>query len=80
MINLNNIISMSVLTMYFYYISYCSVAILRYLCHTYNVADHWYPKDSTKQARIDEYLEWQHINTRADCALYYLHKVIFNLL
>jgi len=42
------------------------------------VADHWYPKDSVKQAQVDEYLEWQHTNTRADCALYYLHKVWLN--
>lgn len=54
---------------------FCSVAILRYLCRTYNVADHWYPKDSVKQARVDEYLEWQHTNTRAHCARYVLHKV-----
>jgi glutathione S-transferase len=53
-----------------------SIAILRYLSRKYNVADHWYPKDSKKQARVDEYLEWQHANTRADCALYYLHKVL----
>lgn len=55
-----------------------SVAILRYLSRTYNVADHWYPKDSVKQARVDEYLEWQHTNTRPDCALYYLHKVLLD--
>ncbi|NP_001156289.1 glutathione S-transferase, theta class-like [Acyrthosiphon pisum] len=54
-----------------------SIAILRYICRTYNVADHWYPKDSVKQAQVDEYLEWQHTNTRADCALYYLHKVLW---
>lgn len=52
-----------------------SVAILRYLCRKYNVADHWYPKDSQKQARVDEYLEWQHHNTRAHCTEYFRHKV-----
>jgi len=57
-----------------------SIAILRYICHTYNVADHWYPKDLVKQARVDEYLEWQHTNTRAACALYYLHKVIWPIM
>jgi len=56
-------------------ILFYSIAILRYICRTYNVADHWYPKDSVKQAKVDEYLEWQHTNTRADCALYHLHKV-----
>ena len=28
------------------------------------VADHWYPKESQVQARVDEYLEWQHLGTR----------------
>uniref|UniRef100_A0A2S2QYU0 glutathione transferase n=1 Tax=Sipha flava TaxID=143950 RepID=A0A2S2QYU0_9HEMI len=53
-----------------------SVAILRYLCRTYNVADHWYPKDYQKQARIDEYLEWQHNNTRAHCTEYFRNKAL----
>lgn len=53
-----------------------SVAILRYLCRTYNVADHWYPKDAQKQALVDQYLEWQHNNTRAHCTEYFRHKVI----
>lgn len=41
-----------------------SIAILRYLCREYRVDDHWYPKDSLQQARIDEYLEWHHTGTR----------------
>ncbi|XP_050435631.1 glutathione S-transferase theta-1-like [Adelges cooleyi] len=52
-----------------------SVAILRYLCRTHNVANHWYPKDLKQQARVDEYLEWQHLNTRAHCALYVFQKI-----
>ncbi|RZC33642.1 GST C domain containing protein, partial [Asbolus verrucosus] len=35
----------------------------------------WYPKDQKRQARVDEYLEWQHNNTRAFCALYFQKKV-----
>lgn len=58
---------------------FCSIAILRYICRTYNVEDHWYPKDSIKQARVDEYLEWQHLNTRADCAFYSSYKVLFDI-
>uniref|UniRef100_A0A2S2NMT6 glutathione transferase n=1 Tax=Schizaphis graminum TaxID=13262 RepID=A0A2S2NMT6_SCHGA len=61
-------------------ILFYSIAILRYICRTYNVADHWYPKDSVKQAHVDEYLEWQHTNTRGDCALYCLHKVFWPLI
>ncbi|CAL7950300.1 unnamed protein product [Xylocopa violacea] len=53
-----------------------SVAILRYLCREFKVADHWYPKDSKSQLRVDEYLEWQHLNTRANCALYFRVKYL----
>jgi len=53
-----------------------SVAIFRYLCAKHEVADHWYPKDYSKQARIDEYMEWQHANTRFHCAMFFQHKVL----
>uniref|UniRef100_A0A069DPX0 glutathione transferase n=1 Tax=Panstrongylus megistus TaxID=65343 RepID=A0A069DPX0_9HEMI len=48
-----------------------SVGILRYLCREKNVADHWYPKDSKRQAKVDEYLEWQHLGTRLGCGMYF---------
>uniref|UniRef100_A0A2M3Z9Z4 glutathione transferase n=1 Tax=Anopheles braziliensis TaxID=58242 RepID=A0A2M3Z9Z4_9DIPT len=48
-----------------------SVAIMRYLAREYQLAEHWYPTDSHLQARVDEYLEWQHYNTRATCATYF---------
>ncbi|KAL0272169.1 UNVERIFIED_CONTAM: hypothetical protein PYX00_005248 [Menopon gallinae] len=48
-----------------------SIAILRYLARKYNVPDHWYPKDLQKQARVDEFLEWQHIGARAPLAMYF---------
>lgn len=48
-----------------------SVAMFRYLAREKNIADHWYPKESQAQARVDEYLEWQHLNTRAQCAQYF---------
>jgi len=52
-----------------------SVAMLRYLVREKKLADHWYPSDSKKQARVDEYLEWQHLNARLLCAMYFQHKV-----
>ncbi|XP_035772655.1 glutathione S-transferase theta-1-like [Anopheles albimanus] len=48
-----------------------SVAIVRYLAREYQLPEHWYPTDSRRQARVDEYLEWQHHNTRATCATYF---------
>eukprot|EP00092_Neocalanus_flemingeri_P034310 GFUD01037313.1.p1 GENE.GFUD01037313.1~~GFUD01037313.1.p1 ORF type:complete len:239 (+),score=80.54 GFUD01037313.1:147-863(+) len=51
-----------------------SVAMFRYLAREKGVADHWYPNDSKAQARVDEYLEWQHLNTRMMCAGYFLQR------
>ncbi len=48
-----------------------SSAILRYLSRTRDVPDHWYPKDPEGEARVTEYLHWQHLNVRAGCALYF---------
>ncbi|XP_012272486.1 glutathione S-transferase theta-1 isoform X3 [Orussus abietinus] len=53
-----------------------SVAILRYLCREFNINNHWYPSASKERARVDEYLEWQHMNTRLHCAGYFLLKFI----
>nr|AUO28660.1 glutathione S-transferase theta [Lasioderma serricorne] len=53
-----------------------NVAILRYLTREFQIDDHWYPKDSKKQARVDEYLEWQHNNTRLNCTLYFIHAYL----
>ncbi|XP_011693991.1 PREDICTED: glutathione S-transferase theta-1-like isoform X5 [Wasmannia auropunctata] len=53
-----------------------SVAIARYICREFKVDDHWYPSDSKKQAKVDEYLEWQHLNTRRHCLAYTLAKFL----
>ena len=61
---------------YFFFKLY-SVGILRYLCREFpdKVPDNWYPKDSKKQAKVDEYVEWQHANTRLNMAMFFQHKV-----
>lgn len=53
-----------------------SVAIFRYLANRNKIEDHWYPKDDQVRARIDEYLEWQHVNTRQTCAQYFILKFL----
>ncbi|XP_013408169.1 glutathione S-transferase theta-1 [Lingula anatina] len=53
-----------------------SVAILRYLIEKHKVDDHWYPRDLKQRARIDEYIEWQHANTRFYGAMYFQTRVI----
>lgn len=65
-----------------------SVAIFRYLIardtqesavsddKTPLIADHWYPKDIQQRGAIDEYLEWQHVNTREACSYYFILKYL----
>ncbi|KAK3587078.1 hypothetical protein CHS0354_014951 [Potamilus streckersoni] len=54
-----------------------SVAILRYLSLKYNVSEHWYPRSDVKaQARVDEYLNWQHLNIRYFEANIFREKLI----
>lgn len=45
-----------------------SVAIVKYLSREYQIPDNWYPSNSEHRAQVDEYLEWQHLNTRMACA------------
>ena len=34
-------------------------AIMKYICHSRNLDDHWYPRsDPVKAARIDSYMHW----------------------
>lgn len=53
-----------------------SIAILRYLTNCYKFDDHWYPKNDQLRARVDEYLEWQHMNTRQYCAKYFAMHIL----
>jgi len=51
-----------------------SMAILRYITNVFDVDSHWYPKDPLAQQKVEEYLHWQHTNTRLQCAMYFQHK------
>ena len=46
-----------------------SIGILKYLIGKYDLHEHWYPRQNLeKQARVEEFLHWQHLNTRFLCA------------
>ncbi|KAI7987235.1 Glutathione S-transferase T1 [Camellia lanceoleosa] len=54
-----------------------SHAILRYLaCAFPGVADHWYPTDHIKRAKIDSVLDWHHSNLRHG-AVTFLQNTVF---
>ncbi|XP_054087638.1 glutathione S-transferase theta-1 isoform X2 [Zeugodacus cucurbitae] len=48
-----------------------SIAILRYLSAKGKIPEYLYPKYFVEQARVDEFLEWQHITLRVTCSLYF---------
>lgn len=55
-----------------------SVAILQYLCTKYKLAEHWYPLATPEMhARVQEYLNWQHANTRFHGTM--LFRILFRL-
>ncbi|CAL1543922.1 unnamed protein product [Lymnaea stagnalis] len=54
-----------------------SIAILKYVSRKYDLGDHWFPQHNLKkQARVEEYLNWHHTNTRGLCALLFQHLLI----
>ena len=55
---------------------YESHTILKYLCQTRNVPDHWYPKDPKRRAKVDEYLDWHHTGLRMGSGGYFFRKYV----
>lgn len=53
-----------------------SIAMVRYLSREFNIQNNWYPNDSKKQAKVDEYLEWQHLNTRLFGSMIFRERVL----
>ncbi|KAG7604501.1 Glutathione S-transferase T2 [Arabidopsis thaliana] len=54
-----------------------SHAILIYLSSAFpSVADHWYPNDLSKRAKIHSVLDWHHTNLRRGAAGYVLNSVL----
>lgn len=50
-----------------------------YLDNKQAFGEQLYPKDSKLRARIDEYLQWQHNNTRLMCSIYFQYKWLIPL-
>ncbi|KAH8233190.1 glutathione S-transferase theta-1 [Drosophila bipectinata] len=48
-----------------------SVSIVRYLSDKGLFSEALYPKSVEGRARVDEFLEWQHLNVRLVCALFF---------
>jgi len=52
------------------------VAIMRYVAVKFNMAEHWYPRaDAHTQARVDEFLHWQHLCVRKPTIEVFLNVV-----
>ncbi|XP_068144674.1 glutathione S-transferase theta-1-like [Drosophila tropicalis] len=54
-----------------------SIAMVRYLADKGQLSELLYPKALKDRARIDEYLEWQHLNVRMPCGLYFVHGWLY---
>ena len=48
---------------------------MRYLVQKHKLPDHWYPADLQKRVKIDEYLDWHHLNLRVGAA----HTIFFKV-
>lgn len=59
-----------------------SVAILHYLDrkHEFPGLKTLYPESINEKALVDEYLQWQHLNTRANCAMYFIYHWMLPML
>ncbi|CAF4918743.1 unnamed protein product [Pieris macdunnoughi] len=53
-----------------------SYIVIRYLACENVIPIMLYPKNSKAQARVDEYLEWQHIGLRLHCAMFFRVKYL----
>ncbi|EDV23103.1 expressed hypothetical protein [Trichoplax adhaerens] len=54
------------------------IAIVQYLAAKYSTPDHWYPKDAAAKARVNEYLNWHHSNTRGGATGVFFNAVILH--
>ncbi|XP_068235988.1 glutathione S-transferase theta-1-like [Palaemon carinicauda] len=57
-----------------------SCSALRYIASKYDKSGQWYPEDLEIRVKIDEYLDWQHTNTRKHGVGYFYNKIIVPVL
>ena len=55
---------------------YESGAILRYLCSSRKLPDHWYPQELKTRAKVDQYLDWHHSTIRAGSTGWFFNQYI----
>lgn len=53
------------------FILFESSTILRYLCNTRDVPDHWYSKDPRKRSQVDLFFDWFQVATKAFIKYFY---------
>ncbi|KAK7080905.1 Glutathione S-transferase theta-1 [Halocaridina rubra] len=53
-----------------------SCSAMRYIATKYDTSGKWYPNDLDIRVKVDEYLDWQHANTRRHGAGYFYNKII----
>ena len=46
------------------FILFESSTVLRYLCNTRNVPDHWYPKEPKARSQVDLFFDWFQVGTK----------------
>ncbi|KAK7076949.1 Glutathione S-transferase theta-1 [Halocaridina rubra] len=57
-----------------------SCAALRYISSKYDTSGKWYPQDLDVRCKVDEYLDWQHLNTRAHGMGYFRNSLLLPVL
>ena len=61
-----------------------SHAIMKYICMSRKLDDHWYPtsvnKDHKLKARIDNYLDWHHMGIRMGTGAYFFRTYFSGLM
>uniref|UniRef100_A0A914XJ56 Glutathione S-transferase theta 1 n=2 Tax=Plectus sambesii TaxID=2011161 RepID=A0A914XJ56_9BILA len=53
-----------------------TVAICDYLANEKLIADRWFPRANKAHARVNEYLNWQHMNLRFFASMYFRNRVL----